>query len=176
MTDQSPGADEIEAVARAIAVELRERRKLKYMGDCKCGTCQLVPLDLIDRAIIALDHLRTGRGLGAPSGRDARSDEYSRTMVVVLPNGKSVLLCDMFKVVFKEELMQIAGPIKGYSGADRRASQLIREAWNKLPVWPSCVGPIDEVEEQVRGIKRATPTPSTEEQPERSEDAAGKEL
>lgn len=37
-----------------IAEELRERTALRYAGDCKCGQCQLVPRDLLDRAITAL--------------------------------------------------------------------------------------------------------------------------
>lgn len=37
-------------VLKAIAVDLREYMKLKYAGDCKCGHCQLVPDDLLNRA------------------------------------------------------------------------------------------------------------------------------
>jgi hypothetical protein len=33
-----------------IEAELRERLKLKYAGDCKCGHCALVPDDLVRRA------------------------------------------------------------------------------------------------------------------------------
>ena len=38
----------------ALAEELREFTAIKYMGDCKCGKCQLVPRDLIDRIYTAL--------------------------------------------------------------------------------------------------------------------------
>lgn len=41
----------------ATAQELRGRLKLKYMGDCKCGHCSLVPDDLITRAANELDTL-----------------------------------------------------------------------------------------------------------------------
>lgn len=33
---------------------LREHQKLKYIGDCKCGECQLVPLVLVARAATTL--------------------------------------------------------------------------------------------------------------------------
>lgn len=38
----------------ALAEELREFTALKYAGDCKCGKCQLVPRELIDRLYAAL--------------------------------------------------------------------------------------------------------------------------
>jgi len=38
--------------------ELREYRKMRYMGDCKCGGCQLVPLKVIDDHILHIDRLR----------------------------------------------------------------------------------------------------------------------
>lgn len=40
---------DLERAVEAVEAELRERLKLKY-----CGKCQLVPLDLIERAILAL--------------------------------------------------------------------------------------------------------------------------
>lgn len=36
------------------AERMRERTKLRYMGDCKCGKCQLVPLDLVYEAAALL--------------------------------------------------------------------------------------------------------------------------
>lgn len=39
---------------RPIGDELRERLKLKYAGDCRCGKCQLVPADLIHRILSAI--------------------------------------------------------------------------------------------------------------------------
>lgn len=35
--------------SRLLAEELREYTALKYTGNCKCGRCQLVPRDLVDR-------------------------------------------------------------------------------------------------------------------------------
>jgi hypothetical protein len=40
-----------------IAAELRERLKLRYMGDCKCGHCALVPDELVARAAIEIEGL-----------------------------------------------------------------------------------------------------------------------
>lgn len=39
---------------RPIGDELRERLKLGYAGDCRCGKCQLVPADLIHRILSAI--------------------------------------------------------------------------------------------------------------------------
>ncbi len=44
---------------RELIERLIELRKLKYMGDCKCGKCQLVPLDLLNAAI---ERLSAGSG------------------------------------------------------------------------------------------------------------------
>ena len=41
-----------------IVERLCERRKLRYMGNCKCGKCQLVPMELLDDAICELRRLR----------------------------------------------------------------------------------------------------------------------
>ena len=38
----------------ALAEELREYTAMKYMGNCKCGKCQLVPREFIDRLYVAL--------------------------------------------------------------------------------------------------------------------------
>lgn len=38
----------------ALANELTEYRKMRYVGDCKCGECQLIPLDVLNRTIAAL--------------------------------------------------------------------------------------------------------------------------
>lgn len=37
-----------------LAARLEERVKLKYIGDCKCGRCHLVPVDLIAEAAARL--------------------------------------------------------------------------------------------------------------------------
>lgn len=37
---------------------LREYRKMKYMGDCKCGDCQLVPLAVLNEQILQFDRLQ----------------------------------------------------------------------------------------------------------------------
>lgn len=34
-----------------LTEELRERTAFRYAGDCKCGKCQLIPRDLLDRVI-----------------------------------------------------------------------------------------------------------------------------
>lgn len=39
---------------KRLADRLRKYRKMRYMGDCKCGNCQLVPLSLIDELESAL--------------------------------------------------------------------------------------------------------------------------
>lgn len=36
---------------------LREYRKMKYMGDCKCSNCQLVPLTVLHETIQHIDRL-----------------------------------------------------------------------------------------------------------------------
>lgn len=36
---------------------LRDRTTLRYMGDCKCGKCQLVPRYLVARAADEIDTL-----------------------------------------------------------------------------------------------------------------------
>lgn len=38
--------------------DLREYRKIKYMGDCKCGKCHLIPIDVINEKILEFDRLR----------------------------------------------------------------------------------------------------------------------
>jgi hypothetical protein len=40
---------------KALAERLNERTALKYMGDCKCGRCQLVPVDDLHAAVTALE-------------------------------------------------------------------------------------------------------------------------
>lgn len=41
--------------AGEIVAQLRERMKLKYMGDCECGQCQLVPAKLIEEAAATIE-------------------------------------------------------------------------------------------------------------------------
>ena len=38
-----------------LAEELREYTAMKYAGDCKCGKCQLVPRELVERIYHALN-------------------------------------------------------------------------------------------------------------------------
>lgn len=40
-----------------IAVELRDRLKLRYAGNCKCGHCALVPDELVARAADEIEKL-----------------------------------------------------------------------------------------------------------------------
>jgi hypothetical protein len=60
--------------------------------------------------------------------------------VVICANGSRLAPGGGFKIVWKDDLIRLAGPVKGHSGADRRAAQLIREAWNKLPDFPDWCG------------------------------------
>lgn len=41
-----------------IVARLRERQKLKYMGDCKCGHCQLVHINDVIAAADEIERLR----------------------------------------------------------------------------------------------------------------------
>lgn len=43
--------------ALPLIEELRERTALRYMGDCKCGRCQLIPKELIVRVMNELEWL-----------------------------------------------------------------------------------------------------------------------
>ena len=38
-------------MSKDLTGQLRERLKLKYMGNCKCGQCQLVPAELMHSVI-----------------------------------------------------------------------------------------------------------------------------
>jgi hypothetical protein len=40
-----------------IVERLKERRKLKYMGNCKCGKCQLVHIDDVYEAADEIERL-----------------------------------------------------------------------------------------------------------------------
>ena len=40
-----------------IVERLREHTALKYMGDCKCGNCQLVPRPMVDEAADDIERL-----------------------------------------------------------------------------------------------------------------------
>lgn len=53
MTDEYVGL--VTRTEPDLATQLREYLKFKYMGDCKCGECQLVPASFIERAAAALD-------------------------------------------------------------------------------------------------------------------------
>lgn len=56
--------------------------------------------------------------------------------VIIMPNGGRLAPGGGFKIVWKEDLLRLAGPVKGRIPEERRAAQLIREAWNKLPDYP----------------------------------------
>lgn len=51
---------------------LREYRKMKYMGDCKCGNCQLVPLHVINGCIAAMEKI------AAMDPKGIRADDLGR--------------------------------------------------------------------------------------------------
>lgn len=54
------------------------------------------------------------------------------------PAGKmAITFGDQYKIVGKQDLLALAGPIKGPPEIERRVAQLIREAWNKLPATPA---------------------------------------
>jgi hypothetical protein len=55
-TDETRSRRDMESAG--IVDELRERLKLRYMGNCKCGHCSLVPDDLIIRTVNRLQHLQ----------------------------------------------------------------------------------------------------------------------
>ncbi len=57
----------------SLADEVAEYTKMKYIGDCKCGQCQLVPIEFVERLAISLksaaaehdrlvDDIRAARG------------------------------------------------------------------------------------------------------------------
>ncbi len=54
--------------AGKLADELNKHTAMKFMGDCKCGKCQLVPHELIVRVVAALRAPPTGNAMreGAP--------------------------------------------------------------------------------------------------------------
>lgn len=58
-TDPVPATD-----AASVHEQLRERTALRYMADCKCGKCQLVPRELIDRTLKVIEALATARAAG----------------------------------------------------------------------------------------------------------------
>lgn len=62
---------------------LKERRKLKFMGDCKCGHCQLVPVELIDEAAARIAALEAENGRLAKERDDAvaLADELREPML-----------------------------------------------------------------------------------------------
>ena len=41
-----------------IVQRLNERTALRYMGDCKCGKCHLVPVEYIAEAVDEIERLR----------------------------------------------------------------------------------------------------------------------
>ena len=78
------------------------------------------------------------------SGGPSATPSDARTPIIVLPNGLKLHIGGDFKVVYKEEFLGLAGPIKGRIPEERRAAQLIREAWNKLPDLPSLGGEAED--------------------------------
>lgn len=60
--------------ALSLADELADYRKFRYMGDCKCGDCQLIPMPLLNRVI---DHLRAGYS------PDSNSDAFAMHLLDV---------------------------------------------------------------------------------------------
>jgi hypothetical protein len=74
---------------------------------------------------------------------------------VSLPNGLEVQIGGAWKLVYKEEFLNLAGPVKGLTGNDRRLAQLLREAWNKLPDTPSIGGPSTTAPDPWRTIESA---------------------
>lgn len=52
--------------------DLREYTKLKYVGDCKCGKCQLIPLEKITESVDALETMREAlQAIAEPGKWDA---------------------------------------------------------------------------------------------------------
>lgn len=79
-----------------ITDELRERTALRYMGNCKCGRCQLVPRELLDRALRHMSDtdfarrelLEALKGVVAVS--DRKTDEYDRAHAAIAKAGEIV--------------------------------------------------------------------------------------
>lgn len=59
----------------SIAERLRDRTTLRYMGNCKCGKCQLVPHSLVGEAANAID--------GLHKLADERFDELKRAQAII---------------------------------------------------------------------------------------------
>jgi hypothetical protein len=62
-----------------ILTRLRERTTLRYAGNCKCGSCQLVPRELIQRVIVALDE-RDAKAADEIEKLRERSDDWRAAM------------------------------------------------------------------------------------------------
>ena len=62
----------------SLSERLRDRTTLRFMGDCKCGNCQLVPRPLLDEAIAA-----TARLEGVARVSDERFAEIKRGQAIV---------------------------------------------------------------------------------------------
>ena len=56
-----------------LAVRLRERLALRYMGDCKCGHCALVADDLVREAADEIERLRAEQASRMAALRDIQS-------------------------------------------------------------------------------------------------------
>lgn len=59
--------------------DLREYTAMKYMGDCKCGKCQLVPRHVLDECIAERDAMvRALRTIAAMDPKGIRADDLGR--------------------------------------------------------------------------------------------------
>ena len=45
-----------ETELRKLAEALRERTAMKFMGDCKCGQCQLVPCEMVADSAAVIEY------------------------------------------------------------------------------------------------------------------------
>lgn len=128
----------------ALADELCEYRKMRYMGDCKCGDCQLVPLTLIDRIISALV---------SPSPYSAAlADELEAMRALV--RGYEVLARDSLGAGLRAEYALVA---KALTLASARSPSPYSGA--ELPVRERLLSIAEAIDEQISDIHAAFGAP-----------------
>lgn len=65
-------------MSETLSERLRDRTTLRFMGECKCGNCQLVPRPLLDEAIAATAALEGVRRVS-----DERFAELKRAQSII---------------------------------------------------------------------------------------------
>lgn len=59
--------EQIEAALGDLSKRLQERTAMRYIGDCKCGECQLVPIAFLHETVSALVYFRAALAASPPS-------------------------------------------------------------------------------------------------------------